>query len=116
MTMYKLSPEQARDLARKFGLAGTDTGNLHSSMHADVKVMETMIATLTAGVSSLDAAGHRAMRFDNLWHSEFRPGMQRVQASMAEFIPVLSKMQLALEEARAEMDARANATENIDRV
>ncbi|MGH3657438.1 MAG: hypothetical protein ACRDUA_12325 [Micromonosporaceae bacterium] len=116
MTMYKLSPEQARELARKFGAAEVDTGKLVTSMNADVEVMQGMISALTAGVKSLDAAGHRAMRFDNLWETEFRPGMQRIQESMADFTPVLTRMQKALEEAKLEMDSRATATEAIDRV
>src|SRR6266508_240792 len=87
MTMYKLSPEQARDLAGKFNAAEGDTAGLIKSMNADVHLMHSMITTLNSGVKSLDAAGHRAMRFDNQWDNEFRPAMQRVAGASRGWRP-----------------------------
>jgi uncharacterized protein YukE len=116
MTMYKLSPEQARDLAGKFNAAEGDTAGLIKSMNADVHLMHSMITTLNSGVKSLDAAGHRAMRFDNQWDNEFRPAMQRVAEAISEFTPVLGRMKQGLREAEHEMHQRAAATEEIDRV
>lgn len=117
MTTYKLSPEQARDLARKFGRNGdVETKALIDSMNADVSRMETMIGELNAGVKGMDWAGRRSTKFDNMWEGEFKPAMERMKHSMSEFTPVLQRMQLSLKDAESAMQKHAHDTEAIDAV
>jgi uncharacterized protein YukE len=113
--MYQLDPAQAHDLARKFGhQADVETTALIRDMNASVHRMQAMIGTLSAGVKSMDWKGRRATSFDNLWESEFKPSMQRMQQSMDEFTPVLERMRAALKDAEAAMHAHARDTEAID--
>jgi hypothetical protein len=113
--MYQLDPTQAHDLARKFGhQADVETTALIRDMTASVHRMQAMIGTLTAGVKSMDWKGRRATSFDNLWESEFKPGMQRMQQSMDEFTPVLERLRLSLKDAETAMHAHARDTEAID--
>lgn len=117
MTMYKLSPEQARELARKFGRNGdVETRALIDSMNADVSRMEAMVSELNAGVKGMDWAGRRSTKFDNMWEGEFKPAMQRMKHSMSEFTPLLQRMQVSLKEAETAMQKHANDTEVIDGV
>jgi uncharacterized protein YukE len=117
MTLYKLSPEQARDLARRFGRnADVETKALIDSMNSDVGRMETMIGDLNSGVKGMDWAGRRSTRFDNMWETEFKPAMQRMQHAIGDFTPVLQRMQVSLKEAEAAMHKHANDTEAIDAV
>ncbi len=113
--MYKLDPAQARELARKFGQqADPETTALIRDMNASVSRMQSMITALSTGVKSMDWMGRRATSFDNMWESEFRPGMQRMQQAMSEFTPMLTKMQGALKDAEAAMHQHASDTELID--
>lgn len=117
MTIYKLSPEQARDLARKFGKNGDiETKALIDSMNADVGRMEAMISELNTGVKSMDWAGRRSTQFDNMWEGEFKPAMHRMKQSMSDFTPVLQRMQASLKEAEIAMNKHASDTEAIDAV
>jgi hypothetical protein len=113
--MYQLDPAQAHELARKFGhQADAEATALIRDMNASVQRMQSMISVLTTGVKSMDWKGRRATSFDNLWEGEFRPNMQRMQHSMAEFTPVLERLRLALKDAESAMDAHARDTEAID--
>ena len=113
--MYQLDPAQAHELGRKFGQqADVEAATLIRDMTASVHRMQGMISTLTAGVKSMDWKGRRATSFDNLWESEFRPGMQRMQQSMHEFTPVLERLRASLKDAEAAMHAHARDTEAID--
>jgi uncharacterized protein YukE len=113
--MYQLDPAQAHELARKFGTqADVETTALIRDMKASVHRMQSMVSTLSTGVKSMDWKGRRATSFDNLWEGEFRPGMQRMQHAMDEFVPVLDRMRLALKEAESAMHAHARDTEAID--
>ena len=113
--MYQLDPAQAHELGRKFGhQADVETTALIRDMNASIQRMQGMISTLTAGVKGMDWKGRRATSFDNLWESEFRPSMQRMQHSMQDFTPVLERMKLALKDAERAMHAHARDTEAID--
>jgi hypothetical protein len=112
---YKLDPDQARQLARKFDhQADVETKALIDSMNEGVRRMQQMITDLNSGVKSMDWAGRRASAFDNQWEGEFRPSLQRMQQSIEEFTPVLTKMQLALKQGSADMNRHAHDTELID--
>jgi uncharacterized protein YukE len=117
MTLYKLSPDQARDLARKFGKNGdVETQALIDSMNGDVSRMEGMVGELDAGVKGMDWAGRRSTKFDNMWVAEFKPAMERMARSIGEFTPLLRKMQASLKEAELAMNQHAADTEAIDGV
>ncbi|WP_157180479.1 WXG100 family type VII secretion target [Protofrankia coriariae] len=113
--MYQLDPAQAHDLGRKFGQqADVETTALVHDMNSSVHRMQGMISVLTTGVKSMDWKGRRATSFDNLWESEFRPNMTRMQHAIEEFVPVLERMKMALKDAEAAMHAHARDTEAID--
>lgn len=117
MSLYKLSPEQARELARKFGRNGdVETTALINSMNTEASRMQTMIGELDGGVRGMDWAGRRATRFDNMWTSEFKPAMERMRDSIHDFTPVLRKMQASLKEAEIAMNKHASDTELVDGV
>jgi uncharacterized protein YukE len=76
MSRVKADPVEVEALARKVD----DQGN----------VINGLISVLSAAVSSMDWEGRSASRFDEAWHAEYRPMLERMRDSLEhDFSPAM---------------------------
>ncbi|TDD92509.1 WXG100 family type VII secretion target [Actinomadura rubrisoli] len=68
MSRVKADPAQVEALARKVDEQGAVIGGL--------------VGVLASAVSSMDWEGRSASRFDEAWHAEYRPMLERMRDSL----------------------------------
>ncbi|GAA0543602.1 WXG100 family type VII secretion target [Actinomadura livida] len=68
MSRVKADPAQVEALARKVDEQGS--------------VITGLVSVLASAVSSMDWEGRSASRFDEAWHAEYRPMLERMRDSL----------------------------------
>lgn len=76
MTRVKADPAQVEALARK--------------VDDQSAVITGLVGVLSTAVSSMDWEGRSASRFDEAWHAEYRPMLERLRDSLErDFSPAM---------------------------